>query len=166
MKAIMCALLLVSISLPVFSLINATYRFEPEYRPFSSGIPGTGFGRGSHGYEKFVDTIPVKKAMSLTVINKQGNVRIIGWDKPYMKVEAKKLCDTCKENLKQVGIIITAKSASIVIETKNPYKLQSITVHYTIYVPENLFITNVKTDGRLVLRDVLAQTSEELLTNI
>lgn len=165
MKALICMLVIIVLTFPVFSLTKQYYPVKTEYKPFQKGIPGSGFGTSSHGYEKFVDTIPVKKEMSLIVLNDQGNVRVIGWDKPYMKVEAKKLCTICKENLKQVAISISTKKSTIVIETKNPYNLRSITVHYTLYVPAHLFISSVKTDGKLVLRNVMNQASDDVLMN-
>lgn len=163
MKALVCILSLMILCLPIFALPVQTPKHEAEYKPFQTGIRGTGYARTSHGYEKFVDTIPVKGSRAIEVKNTKGNVRLIGWDKPYIKVEAKKVCPNGKRNLQHIDISIRRYKNVIVVETLNPLNLCSAKVHYTIYVPYSLYISSVKTSGKVVKRNVSDLPHENFL---
>lgn len=154
MKALVCILSLLILCLPIFALPVQTPKHEAEYKPFQSGIRGTGYARSNHGYEKFVDSIPVKNAQALEIKNTKGNVRLIGWEKPYVKIEAKKVCPRSKRNLQHIDIGIRRHKNVITIETLNPMNLCSAQVHYTIYVPFSLYILSVKTSGKVIKRNV------------
>ena len=103
-----------------------------------------GFDRAS---ESFSHTYPLAADGRVSVANVSGNIRITGWDRKEVQLEAVKYADT-QEDLQAIRIDIDAQPDAIEIETKFPHHFfddhHSGRVEYTLSVPNRARIDSVK----------------------
>ncbi len=114
-----------------------------------------GFDRAS---ESFSHSYPLAADGRVSLSNVSGNIRITGWDRNEVQLEAVKYADT-QEDLQAIRIEIDARPDAIEIETKYPHHFfddhHSGRVEYTLSVPERARIDSVKlVSGDLRLEDL------------
>ncbi len=91
----------------------------------------------------------VDPAVTFSVRNRDGSIRIYGWGEPEMKVQAIKKAYSA-DRLNKIGVDISAQPQSVSIKTNFPPMPRwglfdrSGTVDYTIIVPETSKITRVE----------------------
>jgi hypothetical protein len=103
-----------------------------------------GFDRAS---ESFSYTYPLAADGHVSLSNVSGNIRITGWDRNEVQLEAVKHADS-QEDLQAIRIDIDARPDAIEIETKYPHHFfddhHSGRVEYTLSVPNRARIDSVK----------------------
>lgn len=100
--------------------------------------------KGDELTEQFNQTYPLGPTGRVSIANINGDVRIIGWDRNEVKVEAVKRAYRA-ERLSEVTIDVTSTSDSISIKTKYPERNQTwgernrennpANVEYTLTIP-------------------------------
>ncbi len=108
--------------------------------------------------EEFHQTYPLAKDGTIQLGNVNGNVRISGWERDEVQVDAVKRAKT-QEHLDQVKIDIDAKSGAVRIKTKYPDgqkgKNNSASVDYTLKVPRAARLDKVSTvNGSIEIQQV------------
>jgi Putative adhesin len=97
--------------------------------------------------ESFSHTYPLAADGRLSLANVSGNIRITGWDRNEVQLEAVKYADT-EEDLQAIRIDIDARPDAIDIETKYPHHFfddhHSGRVDYTLSVPNQARIGSIK----------------------
>jgi DUF4097 and DUF4098 domain-containing protein YvlB len=103
-----------------------------------------GFDRAS---ESFSHTYPLAADGRVSLSNVSGNIRITGWDRNEVQLEAAKHADS-QEDLQAIRIDVDAQPDAINIETKYPHHYfedhHSGRVEYTLSVPNRARIDSVK----------------------
>jgi hypothetical protein len=104
-------------------------------------------GRLDRTSESFSHTYPLAADGRVSLANVSGNIRITGWDRNEVQLEAVKSADT-EEDLQAMRIDIDARPDAIEIETKYPHHFfddrHSGRVEYTLSVPNRARIDSVK----------------------
>jgi len=97
--------------------------------------------------ESFRHTYPLTADGRVSLSNVSGNIRITGWDRNEVQLEAVESADT-QEDLNAIRIDIDARPDAIEIETKYPHHFfddhHSGRVEYTLSVPNRARIDSVK----------------------
>lgn len=116
--------------------------------------------------ETFHETYEVSSGTPLTVLNKNGAIRISVWDKDSVDVVAEKKTQL-GGNLNNVKIEVTV-GETMTIETVYLVKNPRVSVKYTISVPAQVVVESVKSsNGAITLNevsgDVTAETSNGVI---
>jgi Putative adhesin len=97
--------------------------------------------------ERFSHTYPLAADGRLSLADVSGNIRITGWDRNEVQLDAVKYADT-EEDLQAIRIDVDARPDGIEIETKYPHHFfddhHSGRVDYTLSVPNQARIDSVK----------------------
>jgi Putative adhesin len=108
------------------------------------GAGAAGFDRAS---ESFSHTYPLAADGRVSLANVSGNIRITGWDRNEVRLEAVKHADA-DEDLQAITIAIDARPDAVEIETKYPHHFfddhHSGRVDYTLSVPNRARIDSIK----------------------
>jgi DUF4097 and DUF4098 domain-containing protein YvlB len=103
--------------------------------------------RSDRASESFSRTYPLAADGRVSLSNVSGNIRIVGWDRNEVQLEAVKHADS-QEDLQAIRIDINASPDAIEIETKYPHHFfddhHSGSVEYTLSVPNRVRIDSVK----------------------
>jgi DUF4097 and DUF4098 domain-containing protein YvlB len=122
----------------------------------TSAAAAAAFDRAS---ESFSHTYSLAPDGRVNLANVSGNIRITGWDRNEVQLEAVKYADS-QENLHAIQIDIHARPDALDIETKYPHHFfedhnHSGRVDYTLSVPNPARIESVKlVSGELRLEDL------------
>ena len=108
--------------------------------------------------ESFSHTYPLAADGRVSLSNVSGKIRITGWERNEVQLEAVKYADS-QEDLQAIRIDIDARPDAIEIETKYPHHFfddhHSVRVEYTLSVPNGARIDSVKlVSGDLRLEDL------------
>jgi DUF4097 and DUF4098 domain-containing protein YvlB len=107
-------------------------------------VAPAGFDRAS---ESFSHTYPLAADGRVSLSNVSGNIRLTGWNRDEVQLEAVKHADS-QEHLQAIQIDIDAQPDAIEIETKYPHHFfddhHSGWVEYTLSVPTGARIDSVK----------------------
>jgi len=111
--------------------------------------------------KEFDQTYALAATGQIRLDNLNGKVRIFGWDRAEVKVEAVKLADS-EEELEAVKIVIDSKPDQIRIHTKYPSakwslwkRNNSTTVEYDIKVPSQAVLEEINNvNGRVEIQGV------------
>jgi DUF4097 and DUF4098 domain-containing protein YvlB len=96
--------------------------------------------------DAFQKTIEVDKNTKLTIKNKNGSVKITGWDKDYVDFTATKKTNKGVEELDKVDIVII-QDENLSIETEYLTKNPKVSVSYELSVPRSLLLKNIKSSN-------------------
>ncbi|HXJ92425.1 MAG TPA: DUF4097 family beta strand repeat-containing protein [Terriglobia bacterium] len=110
-------------------------------------LPAGAVARSDRASESFNHTYALTADGRVSLSNVSGNIRITGWDRNEVQLEAVKHADT-QEDLQAIRIDIDARADAIEIETKYPHHFfddhHSGSVEYTLSVPNRARIDSVK----------------------
>lgn len=106
--------------------------------------------------ETFQQTYPLRTNGTVTLVNVNGSVRIEGWDKNAVEVQAVKRTTKESRDLQRVRIAVDALPHAVNIRTRYPEDDPAgVEVEYRLRVPYQVHLARVETvNGNIVVKGV------------
>lgn len=103
--------------------------------------------------DTFRQSIEVGKNTKLDLENKNGSVKINGWDKDYVDLTVTKITSKGIEELDKVDIVIKQEK-NLTIKTEHLTKNPKVSVNYELSVPRSLILQNIESsNGSIYIED-------------
>ncbi len=105
--------------------------------------------------KEIFSTFQGKAKTGITVINKNGSVKAISWDKDFVDIYAEISTKKGEKELDKVGISVKGKKNQCYIETIEKSKNPKVFVKYVIKIPENMLLSYIQTsNGSIKVNEV------------
>ena len=102
---------------------------------------------GKNFSEEFFQTVNCNAGGVVNVYNKNGSIKVIGWEKDFVDIYAEKTTDEDEEELEKAEILIQKSNDGKVCDIKTNFKEPNVkvSVKYIIKVPQNVKIGKIHT---------------------